>query len=123
MRIGPLILGGNTTPFDIPVMELKRDGVYLTFPEETTLREGEVFWIVRWMGSYSRPRVFSFLPRRIVATVKILKITGGTRAFVDVLKGSVAKGFCAEKAPLNYSHAHVRLPRHSIFHNIKRIER
>ncbi|MGA2623904.1 MAG: hypothetical protein ABSF91_08635 [Bacteroidota bacterium] len=121
MRIGPLILGGNMTPFDIPVMELKRDGIFLTFPEEATLHEGEVLWIVRWIGSYRRPRVFSFLPRRIVATVKILKITDGTRAFVQVLKGSVAKGFCAEKVPLSYSHVHVRSPRHSIFQNIKRI--
>lgn len=121
LRVGPLILWGSTTPFDIPLIELKRDGVYLTFPKDTTLHEGEVFWIERWIGSYSRPRVFSFLPRRIVATVKILKITDDTRAFVHVLKGSVAKGFCAEKAPLSYSHSHVRLLRHSIFHDIKRI--
>ena len=120
MRVGPLILGGNTIPLDIPVMELNLDGTFLTFPEETSLHEGEVFWIVRWMGTCRRPRVLSFLPRRIVAIVKILRITGGTRAFVDVLKGSVVKGVCAEKAPLNYSHARVQSPRHSIFQNIKR---
>ncbi len=122
MRIGPLIFGGNTTPLDLPIMELKRDGVYLTFPEETVLHEGEVFWIVRWVGSYGHPRIISFLPRRIVATVKILKITGGTRAFVDVLEGSVVKGVCAEKVPSNHFAARVHSPRHSIFHTIKRIE-
>lgn len=122
MRIGPLILGGSTTAFDIPVIELKRDGIFLTFPEEATLHEGEVFWIVRWMGTYKRPRIFSFLPRRIVATVKILKITDGTRAFVHVLKGSVVKGFCAEKAPLSYNLGHVGFHQHSIFQNTKRIK-
>ena len=94
--IGRFIFGRHKQMHPISRIELNRDGVHLTFPQGTLLTEGEVFRIVRPLGSYTYD-YFSFgCPRNIVAKVKILKIAGNARVLVQVLKGRVTNGISAE---------------------------
>ncbi len=96
--IGRFIFGGNKQMYHISSIELNRDGVYLTFPQGTILTEGEIFRIVRPLGSYKYD-YFSFgCPRNVVAKVKVLKIAGNARVLVQVLHGRVTNGVSAERS-------------------------
>jgi|GEM_PF-2446799 len=96
--IGRFVFGENKQMYHISCIELNRDGVYLTFPQGTLLTEGEIFRIVRPLGSYKYD-YFSFgCPRNVVAKVKILKIGKNVRALVQVLKGRVTNGVSAERS-------------------------
>ena len=97
-QIGRLVFGKQKPMYHISRIELNRDGVYLTFPEGTLLTEGEIFRIVRPLGSYKYD-YFSFgCPRNSVAKVKVLKIAGNARVLVQVLQGRVTNGVSAERS-------------------------
>ena len=96
--IGRFVFGTPGQMYHISCIELNRDGFYLTFPQGTLLTEGEIFRIVRPLGSYKYD-YFSFgCPRNLVAKVKVLKIAGNGRVLVQVLKGRVANGVSAERS-------------------------
>ena len=98
VTIGLFTIGGNGPIYDLPLIELKRDGgVYLTFPEGTTPNVGDVYRIVRPVGFYGDDYFSLGGPRKTVAKVKILGATSGTRAEVQILRGSVIGGMSAEK--------------------------
>ncbi|HMD12988.1 MAG TPA: hypothetical protein VKI62_00040 [Bacteroidota bacterium] len=97
LTIGRFVFGRRGQMYHISCIELNRDGVYLTFPQGTLLTEGEIFRMVRPLGSYKYD-YFSFgCPRNIVAKVKVLKIAGNGRVRVQVLKGTVTNGVSAER--------------------------
>ena len=98
VTIGPFMIGGNGPIYDLPLIELKRDGrVYLTFPEGTRPNVGDVYRIVRPVGFYGDDYSSFGRPRKTAAKVKILGASGGTRAEVQILKGSIIRGMSAEK--------------------------
>jgi hypothetical protein len=98
VAIGPLAIGGNDPIYDLPLIELKRDGeVYITFPENVTLTVGEVFRIVRPFGNLEERYLSLGRPRITVAKVKILKVHRGRRAEIKVLRGSIIGGVSAER--------------------------
>jgi len=97
LKIGRFLLGGRLPILDLRLIEVYRDGVFLTFPEGTTPAENEVFNVVRPVGRREDPVLASGCPRRVVAEVKIVKAVGATRTLVQVLWGSVIKGVGAER--------------------------
>jgi hypothetical protein len=98
VTIGPFTIGGNGPIHDLPLIELKRDGgVYITFPEGATPSVGEVYRIVRPSGFYEEEFSFPGRLRRTVAKVRVLSVSRGKRAEVQVLRGSVLGGMSAEK--------------------------
>lgn len=97
LKIGSFLLGGRRPIHDLRLIDLTRDGVYLTFPEGTALAENEVYRIVRLIGRREDPVLVSGQPRRVVAEVRVVKAVGATRTLVQVLWGSVIKGLGAER--------------------------
>jgi hypothetical protein len=98
VTIGPFTIGGNDPIYDLPLIELKRDGkVHLTFPEGAMPTMGEVYRIVRPSGFYDEEFSFPGRLRKTVAKVRILSVSCGNRAEVQVLRGSVLGGMSAEK--------------------------
>ena len=97
LKIGPFLLGGTGPILDLHLIEVNRNGVYLTFPEGTATAENEIFNVVRPLGRCEDPVVVSGQPRKIVAEVKIMNVEGSNRALVKVLRGSVIKGTAAER--------------------------
>ena len=97
LKIGPFLLGGAGPILDLHLIEVNRNGVYLTFPEGTAPAENEVFGVVRPLGRREDPALVSGQPRKIVAEVKIMKVGELNRALVKVLSGSVIKGTAAER--------------------------
>jgi hypothetical protein len=97
LKIGPFLLGGRRPIHDLRLIDVTRDGVYLTFPEGTALAENEVYRIVRPIGRREDPVLVSGQPRRVVAEVRVVKAVGATRTLVQVLWGSVIKGVGAER--------------------------
>ena len=84
--------------YDLPLIELKRTGeMYITFPDGVNPSVGEVYLIVRPIGLVRNGYFFFGRPRKSVALVKIIMITGKTRAQIEVLSGSVIGGVSAEK--------------------------
>jgi hypothetical protein len=98
VSLGPFAIGGNSPLYDLSLIELKRDGrVYLTFQEGVTPIVGDIYHIVRPAGSHG-VNYFSWgRPRKTVAKVRILAVSGDTRAEVRILRGSVVGGTSAEK--------------------------
>jgi hypothetical protein len=97
LKIGPFLLGGGEPIYDLPLIDVNREGVYLTFPEGTAPAENEVFSVVRPLGRREDPVLASGQPRRVVAEVRIASVVRTTRALVHVLRGSVIKGIGAER--------------------------
>jgi hypothetical protein len=97
LKIGRFLFGGRLPILDLRLIEVNRDGVYLTFPEGATPAENEVFNVVRPVGRCEDPVLASGRPRRVVAEVKVVKAVGATRTLVQVLWGSVIKGIGAER--------------------------
>jgi hypothetical protein len=97
LKIGPFLLLGAGPILDLHLIEVNRNGVYLTFPEGTAPAENEVFIVVRPLRRREDPVLVSGQPRRIVAEVKVLKVEESNRALVKVLRGSVIKGTAAER--------------------------
>jgi hypothetical protein len=97
LKIGPFLVGGREPIHDLPLIEVNRREVYLTFPEGVALAENEVFRVVRPLRRRDDPILASGQPRRIVADVKIVRVMGTTRALVWVLRGSATKGIGAER--------------------------
>ena len=50
LKIGPVLLGVAGPILDLHLIEVNRNGVYLTFPEGTAPAENEVFGVVRPLG-------------------------------------------------------------------------
>lgn len=97
LKIGAFLLGGIDPIHSLPLIDVGRQGVYLTFPEGTALVENDVFRVVRPLMRSDASILASGNPRVIVAEVKVLRVTENTRALVQVLTGSVIKGTGAEK--------------------------
>jgi hypothetical protein len=97
LKIGRLLLGGGLPILDLRLIEINRDGVFLTFPEGATPAENAVFNVVRPLGRREDPVLASGQPRRIVAEVRVVKAVKGTRTLVQVLWGSVIGGVGAER--------------------------
>jgi len=97
LRIGRFILRGGGPLHELPLIDVSLKRTCLMFPPGTHLAAGEIFEIVRpirILGDLTR-RLQS--PRKVVALVKVIGIEGETRALVRVLKGSVIKGYWAER--------------------------
>ena len=97
LKIGPFLLGGSRPIHNLSLIDVNQRGVYLTFSEGTLLAEREVFRVVRPLTRRTDPTLASGQPRRIVAEVKVVKVTGRTSVLVQVLRGSVIKGLGAER--------------------------
>jgi len=83
--------------YELPLIEVKRDAVYLEFPGEARPVEGEVFLILRPLrGSREFPLACG-APRRIVAEVTIVSNGENNRVQVHVERGSIIRGVCAER--------------------------
>lgn len=98
MRFGPWVVGKNGPLYELPLIELKREGTYITFSEGAEPSAGELFRIEYPIGIPEGMPSRGGALRKVVAVVKILKIESGRRALVSVLSGSVARGRCAERA-------------------------
>jgi hypothetical protein len=97
LRIGRYILRGGGPLYELPVIDVGRKRTSLMFPRGTHLAVGEVFEIVRPIrtrGDFARSPEE---PRKVVARVKVIGVEAETRARVDVLHGSVIKGYWAER--------------------------
>jgi hypothetical protein len=97
LKIGPFLLGGIEPIYELPLIDVNRQGVYLTFPEGAALAENQIFRIVRPLRRREDPVFASGHPRRVVAKVKIVRVIEKSRVLVRVLKGSIIKGTGAEK--------------------------
>jgi hypothetical protein len=98
ISLGPFAIGGDAPIYDLPLIELRRTGeVYLTFPDGVELSVGEEYRVDRPIGLSGDEYFFFGRPRETVAVVKVIMITGKTRAQVQVLSGSVIGGVSAEK--------------------------
>lgn len=97
LRIGRFILRGRGPLYELLLIDVNLNRTSIMFPPGTHLGVGEIFEIVRpirILGDLTR-RLQS--PRKVVALVKVIGIEGETRALVRVLKGSVIKGYWAER--------------------------
>jgi len=103
VKIGPFLVGGSGPIHNLPLIDVTRKGLYLTFPEEARPAENEVFRVVRPLGRRADAVLASGRPRKIVAAVKILRVEETTRALVKVLWGSVIKGMGAERITDQYT--------------------
>jgi hypothetical protein len=97
LKIGPFLLGGNGPIHNLSLIDVNQRGVYLTFSERTLLAENDVFRVVRPLTRSTDPTLTSGQPRRIVAEVQVVKVTGRTSVEVKVLRGSVTSGMGAER--------------------------
>jgi hypothetical protein len=97
MRIGRFILGGGGPIYEIPLIDVSLKRTCLVFPRGTPLAVGEIFEIVRPIGTGGEFTRRPECPRKVVALVKIIGIEGEARALVHVLAGSVTKGYWAER--------------------------
>lgn len=98
IALGSFVLWGRGPLLHLKVVELLRDGTYLTFPDGAELSNGGVFYIVRPLISCHGSYLFSGKPRKVVATVQVVRTTSDTRALVTILSGSLLEGMSAEKA-------------------------
>jgi hypothetical protein len=98
IALGSFILWGKGSLLPLKLVELMRDGTYLTFPDGTEVTNGGVFFIVRPLISYHGSYLFPGKPRKVVATVQVVRTTNKTRALVTILSGSLLEGVSAEKA-------------------------
>lgn len=98
ITLGSFVIGGSHPIYDLPLIELRRDGrVFLAFPEKANICVGESYHIVRPIYLFGDEYFALGRPRRLVATMKIVKITGNAQAQVQVLNGSVIAGVSAER--------------------------
>ena len=97
LKIGPFLLGGNGPIHNLSLIDVNQRGVSLTFSERTLLAENDVFRVVRPLTRRTDPTLASGQPRRIVAEVKVVKVTGRTSVQVKILRGSVTSGMGAER--------------------------
>ncbi len=79
------------------MVELTRNGVYLTFPRDALVCAGDTFRLLYPVQLPGALRQWCRHPNRIAAIVEVTAIDAGARAKVDVLYGSVARGVWAEK--------------------------
>jgi hypothetical protein len=97
LRIGRFILRGGGPVYEIPLIDVSVNRTSIMFPPGTDLAVGEIFEIVRPIrvtdDSAWRPES----PRKVVALVKVTSVDGESRAVVNVLRGSVIKGYWAER--------------------------
>jgi len=98
VRFGPFILGENGPLYELPLIELTREGTYITFSEGGDPSQGDLFSIISPVGNREGLPLTRGALRKVVAVVKILRIEGERRALVEVLRGSVAKGSYAERS-------------------------
>jgi hypothetical protein len=97
LRIGRLILRGGGPLYELPVIDLSLNKTSIVFPRGTPLAPGDVFRIVRPLKPGLEFRADPAIPRKVVALVKVTGVEDGTRAVVHVLRGSVRRGFWAER--------------------------
>lgn len=97
LNIGPFLLGGSGPVHDLPLIEVTRLGVYITFPTGVRPAENDVFRIVRPLWRREDPVLTSGQPRKVVAEVQIVSVRECPRVLVRVLKGSVISGISAER--------------------------
>lgn len=97
LRIGRLILRGGGPLYEIPVIDVNLNRTSLMFPRGTPLARGDMFRIVRPLKSGLELSPDPATPRKVVALVKVVGVEAESRAIVHVLRGSVQKGFWAER--------------------------
>ena len=96
--LGSFILWGRVPLLHLKLIELMRDGTYLTFPDGTEVTNGGIYFVVRPLMSCHASYLSPGKPRKVVATVRVVKTTNKTRALVTILSGSLLEGTSAEKA-------------------------
>jgi hypothetical protein len=67
---GSLVLGGTAPLLNLRLIELLRDGTYLTFPHGTRLREGETYCVARPLVFFRTSHISNINLRKVVATVQ-----------------------------------------------------
>jgi hypothetical protein len=97
LRIGRFILHGGGPLHELPLIDVSLNRTTLMFPRGARLEEGDIFEIVRPVRITGDCTPRPGRPREVVALVKIIGLDGETRAFVHVLRGSVIRGYWAEK--------------------------
>ena len=97
LRIGRFTLRGGGTLYELLLIDVSLNRTSIIFPPGTHLAVGEIFEIVRPIraGDDSARRPES--PRKVVALVKVIGVDAESRAVVKVLRGSVIKGYWAER--------------------------
>jgi hypothetical protein len=101
LRIGRLILRGGGPLYELPVIDVSLRQTSLMFPRGTPLAPGDMFRIVRPLMPGFEFTLDTATPRKVVALVKVIGVEAGTRAIVHVLRGSVRRGFWAERVDEN----------------------
>ncbi len=97
IAFGPFIFCGFGPLYDILVVELNKDGIYITFPPSMEVAVGDCLLILRPLGSYPGVYFSSGRARKIIGKVKVLKIIGDGRVDAQRLEGKVVGGCKAEK--------------------------
>ncbi len=100
VRFGRFILRGGGPLFELPLIDVSSRRTALMFPPGTTLACGDEFEIVRPILAGGDCTIRPGRPREVVAAVRILAVEKGTLALVQVLRGSVIKGYWAQRSAL-----------------------
>jgi hypothetical protein len=97
LPVAPFIRWGDKSFCLISLIEIKRDEIVLTIPDEMNVNVGEVLRIGRPFGS-GRTRS-EFRDRILVMTgkVQVTKIFPDSRVQVILLRGKVIDAICVEK--------------------------
>jgi hypothetical protein len=97
VRIGRFILRGGGPLYELPLIDVSRKRTCIMFHPGTPLAEGDIFQIVSPIGIPRESDRLRERPRKVVAVVKVIAVEGETRALVRVLRGSVIRGYWAER--------------------------
>lgn len=97
LPVAPFIRRGDKSFCLISLIEIKRDEIVLTIPDEMNMRVGEVLRIGRPFGS--RRTCSEFRDRMLVMTgkVQVTKIFPDSRVQVNLLRGRVVDAICVER--------------------------
>jgi hypothetical protein len=97
LRIGRFILRGRGPLYELLLIDVSLNRTSIMFPPGTHLGVGEIFEIVRPIRTGDDSPLRPKSPRKVVALVKVIGVGAESRAVVNVLWGSVIKGYWAER--------------------------
>lgn len=97
LPVAPFIRWGDKSVCLISLIEIKRDEIVLTIPDEMNVSVGDILRIGRPFGS--RRTRSEFRDRILVVTgkVQVRKIFPDSRVQVNLLRGKVIDAICAER--------------------------
>jgi len=97
LPVAPFIRWGDKSFCLISLIEIKKDEIVLTIPDEMNVKVGEVLRMGRPFGS--RRTRSEFRDRMLVMTgkVRVTKIFPDSRVQVNLLRGRVVDAICVER--------------------------